>query len=1061
MKKRKLLFGLGIPVVTGLAAIVAVACNPGTGNSADEEFKKVVDAISGKSFEVKDTMSVASFGTKITGLTTKDTAGKTSDIKALFAADFSTALGSSAQVQSATFTSADSKLKLSLSYPNTDANMEATFTVSKLTATETVDLESIFTKLNDKTFAPETEHAQKSPQMWETWAKGLNNGNLTTGMKAWISGNFDTDLGAATITKVAVTAPANDEVTTIIMTLTLSNGTANKDVKITVSPLPSKKSLDSKTTPENKNQLDVTAVKTALEKISTRTTVNHKNDLPAATNNYNDAAKFLADINQSNLDLRSTNLTFSNFKNDTNAGTKSFTITIAKTGATSIALNFTVSGFKTNAQGAQADVNTVKNSLEAISKKTTVNHKNDLPIAGNNYADAAAFLADINQSKLDLKETTLTLSNFKDDPNFGIKSFTITISKTGATSATVTFAVSGFKTTAQGAQADINAVKAALEAITPKTTVGHKNELPTTENDYKTVDELLTDLNQNTFDSKQTTLALGKITNDEAAGTKTVTITISKKDAATTTTTITIIGFNTTAKVAQNEVDAVKSNLEKITSKVTKSHASKLPSAVTNYENSKAFLDDISQSSFNVNGSVLSLSSFTNNDKEGSKTFTVTITKNGTTATSSVTVTGFNTTVKVAQAEVDHVEKFLKALGNDKTTLKINLYPDTNNDYSESGKFFEDISVTAYDLKGTKLSFNKFNNNVATGIKTFEIVISKESATNKTVPFTVKGFKIADSKAKAWYDKWSAVTNFAVKQYDANTSQLAFTRGTAHQKWNTTEGSVADKFNAILATKLNEESTPTLLTDYSPVFEIQPKIDTNAESTTLKLEYYLTKVVNDITTYFNADGTEADALEKITKSSLNLSGMVSDINQLKAQEKNMLTATTNSGLYGTPRGLKLAEWKAKFKTINLNTDDPWRVVHRELAPSLFSEQDGVVNNLDNPQTGENARGIPTALTLFSSNVVGDDDKIKKFMARLETKTQLLNRYKSTLLQVFSITLTLNGTSYDAVIGALNGSVADSVTPLNDEVIKTWFLNPSRDSLQNRQENPIPYENQTE
>ncbi|OYD27025.1 VCBS repeat-containing protein [Mycoplasma testudineum] len=385
------------------------------------------------------------------------------------------------------------------------------------------------------------------------------------------------------------------------MTLTLSNGTANKDVKITVSPLPSKKSLDSKITPENKNQLDVNEVKTALEAISVRTTVNHKNDLPDAKNNYDDAAKFLADINQNKFDTKETTLTLSSFKNDANFGIKSFTITISKTGATSATLTVTVSGFKTTAQGAPADVNAVKAALEAVNPKTTVGHKNELPTTNNDYKTVDELLTDLNQNTFDSKQATLALGKTTNDEAAGTKTVVISISKKDATNTTATITITGFNTTAKVAQAEVETVKADLEAMEPKVTSKHTSDLPTESNNYKTVNELLTDLKKESFNKKSTTLALGEITNDSTKGTKTIIITISKSGSKDATTKITVTGFNTTAKVAQADVDAVQNSFKALVDKTTKKTA-EYPSETNNYKNKEDFFNDISLTNFEEKG---------------------------------------------------------------------------------------------------------------------------------------------------------------------------------------------------------------------------------------------------------------------------------------------------------------------------------------------------------------------------------------------------------------------------------------------------------------------------
>ncbi|OYD26416.1 lipoprotein-associated protein [Mycoplasma testudineum] len=750
-------------------------------------------------------------------------------------------------------------------------------------------------------------------------------------MKAWISGNFDTDLGAATITKVVVTAPANEDATSIVITLTLSNGTATKDANVTVSPLPSQKSLNTTPTP---------------------------NPDP---------------VNQN-----------------------------------------------------QADVDSVKASLEAITPRITTTHSSNLPTTSNDYSSALAFLTDIGQSSFNTKGTTLTLGSITNNESEGTKSFTITVAKGNANSATTTMiVVSGFKTTVQGAQADVNAVKVDLEAITPKMTAGHKNELPTTNNNYSTVQLLLADVSQPNFNLRGTTLTLGEITNNETEGTKSFTITITKDDA-TATLNFKVSGFNTTLKLAQANVDAVKASLEAIEIKKTTTHSGTLPSKTTDYTNSTEFLTDINQKDINVNGSTLALTEFKNDDAAGTKTFTITITKSGASATLSFTVTGFQTTAQAAQADVDAVQLELQKLVNKATSMTA-AYPTKDNDYSNAEKFLEDIKVTGFEDKGTNLVFSEFVNNVDTGTKSFKITISKDGATtSKTVEISISGFKQADANVKAWYDKWAKRTDWQVKQFRAN-AQATFTRNTAKAAFDdTSRATVKAKLDFILTTPIEENNTPTTLADYTPVFNVE-EITTNADATTLKIEYYLTKTTGTATTYFSADGTEVSDLTEVKKGSLSLSEITSDLAQLQAQAANLMVATQNSGIFGNNQ--KLSEWMAHF----VNNNGPTSVdeINQQIA-------EGFERLIHNPQTGSSANGTIRKMTLMSQDVEDDVAKIRQFMANPGTKTKLIGDYKSVKVRVFEVELELNETTHKVLLGGLNGR-ASAANSLNNETLKDWVL----------------------
>ncbi|OYD26520.1 hypothetical protein EI74_0793 [Mycoplasma testudineum] len=799
-------------------------------------------------------------------------------------------------------------------------------------------------------------------------------------MKAWIAGTFDTDLGVATITKVVVTTPASEDAISIVMTLTLSNGTTTKDAKVTVSPLPSKKSLDSSTTAATDKKA-VDEVSAALTDLADLVTVSNKTQLPSEVT-YDEFTNFLTDVNKI-IDLKGTIVSLGIATDDDLAGTKTFNnVIVTKNESKSSPLKLSVSGYtKTDANTKAKDAEKLANVIAAL-KSTYISNDANKDKSPQEWDSSIKLLNSGDQTQAaklwiggtfanDLGNEAKVKSIASTSPTSAEATeivLTLTIGLGSADAQTKDITITGLPSHDSKIQKSdkekLNAVIATLKNTYEATNV-HKNNTP---QEWQTWADALKDVD-NTVSVREW---IGGTFSDDLGNEA-------------------IVKLIEATAPADNDATSILLSLK------------------------------ISLGTAEVQIKVITVSPLISYE------------------------------VKNAQADVDAIEAALKKFV-DKSTKATTSYPSESNNYSSVAAFLEDINENNLELKRTTLLFNNFINNVATGIKTFDITISKTGATNKTVSFTVKGFKIADSKAKAWYDQWASRTDWEIKQYSTSPSQLGLTRGTTKFHWDN-GNNFKEKFNSVLTTSLNDSETPTTLDEYTPMFEIE-EIQTNAEATTLKVEYYLTKVVNDTTTYFNADGTEADALEKITKSSLNLSGMVSDIDQLKAQAANLMTINSGAGLSGTP-DIKLAEWKERFKTIEVNADN----IHTQIATGIFSSLSNGINPIDNPKTGARARGVPTAITLFDSNAVDDYEKIKSFMANPETKKWLTNQYNRIKVHVFAITLTLNGTSYDAIMGALNGR-ATSADAENNEIHRTWLLTKSR-TAQEAADPSVPYEDQRE
>ncbi|OYD27142.1 hypothetical protein EI74_0124 [Mycoplasma testudineum] len=251
MKKGKLLLGVSLPLITGFAAVAAIACGQPEQSQADQSLANIVKGLEGQTINTKNAQTIHQFNETIENLNTKTVDERTTGLRNLLQDSFSSALGTLAKIQAIIINRSGDvvSLKLTLSYPDATSNKEVSFTVGNINTNlePSANLDDIFNNTNGKTFAAAGIANQQSPQEWEEWAKSVSSDRITTELISRLDVNFKIALGAATVSKVLVVTPQDNDATAATVTLTLSNGITTRTTVITVSPLLSQNTVNTNT----------------------------------------------------------------------------------------------------------------------------------------------------------------------------------------------------------------------------------------------------------------------------------------------------------------------------------------------------------------------------------------------------------------------------------------------------------------------------------------------------------------------------------------------------------------------------------------------------------------------------------------------------------------------------------------------------------------------------------------------------------------------------------------------------------------------------------------------
>ncbi|UUD36681.1 Lipoprotein associated domain [Mycoplasmopsis californica] len=343
-------------------------------------------------------------------------------------------------------------------------------------------------------------------------------------------------------------------------------------------------------------------------------------------------------------------------------GVKTLNLTLTKGNVSKSGVNLKITGFRTaqlaaNYAKVESAINQIISGKDAdVSDFLTKNYKykdKTDPIA---TLDAGIRELDLNQIA-QTNGVTLTISEEKDFDGYKLVTINVTCGDVpNVASATKEIKVVGFKTQAtydkeQADKADIATVAAAksqLQAIiNNQVTINNKDYLPEAVT-YVTLSEfdedIAFDINSLMVNGLKIELESSRSNND--LGTKEIELLISK-GVGSDTITLTVSEYLTTAKNDENKVNELINLLP--SSVKTLTNKGKIPSAV-NYNNELAKLDaDTGLNLVNkaVDGISIIITSDTEDAAAGQKNLVLTITKDATTKTHNLTISGFKTTKQV------------------------------------------------------------------------------------------------------------------------------------------------------------------------------------------------------------------------------------------------------------------------------------------------------------------------------------------------------------------------------------------------------------------------------
>ncbi|TDO20556.1 lipoprotein-associated protein [Mycoplasma testudineum] len=372
--------------------------------------------------------------------------------------------------------------------------------------------------------------------------------------------------------------------------------------------------------------------------------------------------------------------------------------------------------------------------------------------------------------------------------------------------------------------------------------------------------------------------------------------------------------------------------------------------------------------------------------------------------TKTITVTGF------AIPDEKQSKKDVEALKSELQSWK-NLVSHTKQRQIASQVNYQNFYDLLRDIRkniannGAIITLGKPTPNDATGSIEFKnVTISKNNQVSSPITLVISGFRKVDLVAKSWFDKWTKRTNWKVQQYQSQ-NKLAFTRSTLTSVWNK-QNNIVDKFNAVLENNLVLSDTPVTLDGYNVFFNLQ-RIETDADATTMDVEFYLSKTIGNVVTYFNHDGTMVTEFDAINRAKATLTGIVSDAAQIQAQIDSVMSEDEGAGIYDNFSNVE------DFENYFNNSPD---AIMRRIDPIISR---GLWGKLIYNQTGYYAIAKFTNIRLLNKNNPEDQVKIRKFMAIDAVKEKLLWKYNALRLRIFSISVELNGTTGEILVGGLH------------------------------------------